>query len=68
MIVFDLETDGLLFQVTQIHCLVLYDTDEDQLHIYNDRGECEPLIRGITRLEEADTIVSSLPSQHDGSR
>jgi hypothetical protein len=57
MIVFDLETDGLLFQVTQIHCLVLYDTDEDQLHIYNDRGECEPLIRGITRLEEADTIV-----------
>jgi len=57
MIIFDLETDGLLYQVTEIHCLVLYDTEEDKLHVYNDRGDVEPLIRGITRLEDADTIV-----------
>ena len=43
--------------MNQLHCLVLYETDEDQLHVYHDRGDVEPLIRGITRLEDADTIV-----------
>ena len=58
MLVFDLETDGLLPQVTKVHCLVVYDTDTDTTHIYNDEGrECEPIIRGVTLIMEADRIV-----------
>jgi DNA polymerase-1 len=29
MLVFDLETDGLLDDVTKIHCLVIYDSEAD---------------------------------------
>ena len=57
MIVFDLETDGLLRDVSTIHCLVLHDTEEDETHVFNDLGSVEPLIRGLTLLEEADCIV-----------
>ena len=58
MIVFDLETDGLLRDVTTIHCIALYNTEEGTTHIYNDEGgDHEPIIRGITYLEEADTLV-----------
>ena len=57
-LVFDLETNGLLRDLTKIHCLAIYDLDEATTHIYNDEGGSkEPLIRGITRLEEADTII-----------
>lgn len=57
MIIFDLETDGLLNAVTKIHCIVCYNTDDDTTHIYNDEGDKEPIIRGITYLEDADCIV-----------
>ena len=32
-----LETDGLLHNVTTIHCIVAYNT-EDTVHVYNDEG------------------------------
>jgi len=38
MLVFDLETNGLLNDATQIHCIAIYDTKTDQTFIYND--EC----------------------------
>lgn len=57
MIIFDLETNGLLRDVSTIHCLVLHDTEEGKTHVFNDLGSVEPLIRGITLLEEADCIV-----------
>lgn len=57
MLVFDLETDGLLDDVTQIHCLVIYDSEADKTLHYNDRGNEEPIVRGIQRLEDADIIV-----------
>ena len=57
MIVFDLETDGLLHQVTKIHCIVAYNTDDDTTIIYNDEGDKEPIVRGITNLMEADKLV-----------
>ena len=57
-LVFDLETNGLLRDLTKIHCLAIYDLDEATTYIYNDEGGSkEPLIRGITRLEEADSII-----------
>ena len=57
MLVFDLESDGLLNDVTKIHCLVIYDSEADSTIIYNDKGNQEPISRGIQRLEDADVLV-----------
>ena len=57
MLVFDLETDGLLNDVTKIHCLVIYDSETDTYLHYNDEGNSEPIVRGIQSLEDADVIV-----------
>ena len=57
MLIFDLESDGLLDDVTQIHCIVIYDSETDQTLVYNDQGNQEPIVRGVQRLEDADVIV-----------
>ena len=57
MLIFDIETDGLVHDVSSIHCAVIYDTEDDQYHHYNDAGTKDPIVRAITRLEEADCIV-----------
>ena len=57
MIIFDLETDGLLHDVTTIHCLVIHNTEDNTTHVYNDEGNTEPIIRGITYLQDSDRIV-----------
>ena len=57
MLIFDLETDGLLKDVSKVHCLAIYNTDEEQMHVFNDQGNTDPIIRGITYLEEADSIA-----------
>ena len=56
MLVFDLESDGLLDDVTRIHCLVIYDTETDQTLVYNDEGDQEPIVRGVQILQEAEVI------------
>ena len=56
-LIFDLETNGLLYDVTRVHCLAIYDTDTEQMLVYNDEGNTEPLSRGIQRLEDASEIV-----------
>ena len=56
MLVFDLETDGLLNDVTRIHCLVIYDSEVNETYVFNDEGSEEPIVRGIQLLEEADVI------------
>ena len=38
MLIFDIETNGLLHNVTTIHCLVIYDTETEQTLVYNDEG------------------------------
>ena len=45
MIVFDLEADGLPHDVSCIHCMVLYDTEEDTYTEFNDQGTGEPITR-----------------------
>ena len=52
MLVFDCETDGLLSELTTIHCLHLYDTERDKLFRYDK----ETIPEGIKQLEEADCI------------
>ena len=54
---FDLETNGLVFECTLIHCLAIYDLETDTTYEYNDRGNCEPIVRGIQVLEAADMII-----------
>ena len=61
MLVFDLETNGLLNDATHIHCLAIYDTETDQTFVYNDecpgQGMSNPVHSGLQTLEVADCIV-----------
>ena len=57
MLIFDLETNGLLNDLTAIHCLAIHDTNTGETVAYNDCGTKDPIVRGVTRLEEADRIA-----------
>ena len=46
-LVFDLETDGLLKDVSTIHCLAIYDLTTKETFTYNDTGNQEPIVRGL---------------------
>ena len=52
--IFDLETDGLLDDVTKIHCMVIKDIDTGQSLGYTGRGIWT---EGIPKLEKADMII-----------
>jgi len=56
-LIFDLETNGLRHDATRIHCLCIYDSDADKTFVYNDEGSEEPIVRGITYLDEAPVIL-----------
>ena len=57
MLIFDIETDGLLYNVTTIHCLVIHDTETGETTAYNDQGDAEPIVRGITYLEDCACAI-----------
>jgi len=52
-LVADLETDGLLNEVSKIHSLVAYDIDTDTLYSYHGKD----IDKGIKLLEDADLVV-----------
>ena len=56
-LVFDIETDGLLKDVSTIHCLAIHDLETNATLTYNDTGNAEPISRGVQRLADADCIV-----------
>ena len=56
-LIFDIETDGLLKDVSRVHCLSIYDTTTKELISYNDEGSAPPISRGVTRLLDADCII-----------
>ena len=57
-LVFDLETNGLLDDVTRIHCIAIYDSTTDEIETYNDeKNNKYSITEGISRLLVADTIV-----------
>ena len=37
MLIFDLESNGLLYEATHIHCIVIYDTDKGALYHYYEQ-------------------------------
>lgn len=51
--VFDIETNGLLDDVSQLHCLVLKDIDTNEITSYTRDNWWE----GTNKLEKADTII-----------
>jgi len=51
--IFDIETNGLLYEVTKIHCLVIYDMTEKQTYVYT----YDNMEEGIKRLSEFDVII-----------
>jgi DNA polymerase elongation subunit (family B) len=57
MLIFDLETNGLLNNVTCIHCLCIFDDQAEETYVFNDQGNKQPIVRGVQMLEEADCIV-----------
>ena len=58
-LVFDLETNGLLPDVTRIHCLAIYDSTTDTVETYNDEKNNNKysISEGIGKLLVADTLV-----------
>ena len=56
-LIFDIETNGLLHDVSTIHCLAIHDLSTDQTLAYNDTGSSEPVSRGLQRLTDADSII-----------
>ena len=56
-LVFDLETDGLLKDVSTIHCLAIHDLTTKETLTYNDEGNQEPVVRGLQRLYDADCVI-----------
>jgi hypothetical protein len=57
MLIFDIETDGLLRDVTQIHCLVIHDTDTEQTMVFNDQLLIMILASSINFIHGLDVLV-----------
>jgi hypothetical protein len=62
MLIFDLETDGLLDDVTTIHCLHLFDTDRPELGVqrYNNHNynAVSTVADGVETLGNADELLA----------
>ena len=57
-LVFDLETNGLLHDVTRIHCIAIYDSTTDTVETYNDeKNNRYSISEGVNKLLVADTLV-----------
>ena len=56
-LIFDIETDGFISQVSTIHCLVIHDLDETKTYTFNNTGNQEPIVRGIQQLADANSII-----------
>ena len=56
-LVFDLETDGLLNDLTRVHCLGIHDLDTKQTFVFNDQGDQQPITRGVQMLEDAESVI-----------
>ena len=58
MLVFDIETNGLLYDVSKIHCISTFDTEKEKTYVYNDQNDGTPNINeGINQIKDADTLV-----------
>ena len=58
MLVFDCETNGLLHDLSEIHCIAIYDSQKEETFVFNNQGgDCYPITEGLHWLTSADVIV-----------
>ena len=58
MLVFDCETNGLLHDVHEIHCIAIYDSQKEETFVFNNRGgDCPPITEALHWLTTADVIA-----------
>jgi len=58
MLVFDIETNGLLHDVHEIHCIAIYDSTKEEQFVFNNRGgKCPPITEALHWLTSADVIA-----------
>ena len=58
MLVFDCETYGLLHDLSEIHCIAIYDAQKEETFVFNNQGgDCYPITEGLHWLTSADVIV-----------
>jgi len=58
MLVFDCETNGLLHDVSTIHCIAIYDSTKEETFVFNHQGDqCGPITEALHWLSGADIIV-----------
>ena len=56
-VIIDLETNGLLKNTTEIHCIAVHYVDEGYTVSYNDTGATEPIVRAVQYLQDAERII-----------
>jgi len=58
MLVFDIETNGLYHDVSEIHCIAIYDSTKEETTVFNNRGgDCYPITEALHWLSSADVIA-----------
>ena len=58
MLVFDCETNGLLHDLSEIHCIAIFDSQKEETFVFNNQGgDCYPITEGLHWLSSADIIV-----------
>ena len=54
MLIFDIESNGLYYETTELHCISLYDTSTQQMETYSTlQGN---ILEGVSRLAYADCL------------
>ena len=56
-VVIDLETNGLLKNTTEIHCIAVHYVDEGITISYNDKQLSNPIVRAVQYIEQAERII-----------
>ena len=58
MLVFDIETNALLYDVSEIHCIAIYDSTKEETFVFNNQGDkCSPITEGLHWLSSADVLI-----------
>ena len=59
-VIFDIETDGLYYEASTIHCIALRDLEDDETRVYTSRaikGSVGTLEEGLEVLSKADVLI-----------
>ena len=58
MLVFDCETNGLLNDVSEIHCIAIYDSEKKETFVFNNNGgDAGPITEALHWLSSADMLI-----------